>query len=199
MKNTFEIRPRQTGKTTELIEAFLKDPSTALFITHNRHMKQHVIRMIREIHPYMADQQFWDKKVLCPAELNDLRRTAGTRAGIEEYEERIFVDEYLFFRKECKRALSEFKSRFPGAKWCIKTTSDRKYDMKLIDMVRCIKSTQYPDQILNWLKAEYQIEIVEQGLWDNLLTDPDIPLPKDNRSQYSESQYMLYVAGQWCK
>ncbi|MFW6046360.1 MAG: hypothetical protein ACOCP4_00955 [Candidatus Woesearchaeota archaeon] len=164
----FFVSPRQTGKTTELIKeasnhAFFN--KHVMVITPNETMKKIIydkikdwgatktkVSMIMDNVEIVSVERFFQKKYM------DLRKY-----------EKIYIDEYLFFKKANQIDLYKDINLFAGdVDIEIRTSPFEKIDRSLFELVRCIKNNEI-DINLNIFSDDTRDKIIY--LYYNFLTD----------------------------
>ena len=186
--NTLYIQPRQSGKTTDLIESFNCRVVNNLLIVNSLHMKHNMLSNF-------FDNRF-ESQILTVPQVCDPRRWRGIEFDVK----RIFVDEYLFFSEHDKKELYTFyqKCRKHCVQWEIRTTSNMLYNRNLLDLANEIKHAPNPEIILDKLQLDVKNEI-ERYYWYNFLTEPDFNIIRESKNNLKLDQYRLEILGELLK
>lgn len=111
MNHTLHIRPRQSGKTTEMIHRFMENPLKSIIICHNNRNRKMILDKIREL--YHIDYE----------DIIPLRDQIKPISSINKYGsvsftdiDNIFIDEYLLYNSNEKLLLNYLWNRYNNFK-----------------------------------------------------------------------------------
>lgn len=128
-KCVFEILPRQSGKTTELINLYSDLNGVSIipsyFITMNSQMKREVIKRMQ-----------WIGAVFTPDEFINM---VETKSYINPSCYNLFIDEYLFFDEQHQSRIYEISEDVVIDTVYIKTTSNKLHNNFMFNLVKKLK------------------------------------------------------------
>lgn len=177
----FYIQPRQTGKTSELINKVKNDKRSALLIVPNTYTRRHILHKECSIYNHVISVSDLIKENL---------------KGLKGYDT-VCVDEYLFLRKDVIAFLNT-KLPLHFSKIIIKTTSNKLYDKRMFEFVRAYRKLSNPPKLSFPCMNFEQDQFFE--LYYNLLTHPKTNLWKfDYLQTISEEKYKTEILGELFK
>ncbi len=170
MKLYFNIRNRQSGKSSTLIYEYLKSSEDTFIIT----------RDIRASHYYI--EKIGLKNTLSIGQLDKLKRKEIKR---------LLIDEYLFFNEKQKEDLNKIINCYEEV--FLFSSSNKIYNSVLLSLIKQCKEKGYNNKILKDYFGFKSSDIFEY--WNNLLTHPDIKII--NHRNLNNLNY-LYKAKKIC-
>jgi len=185
MEGHIHIQPRQSGKTTTIINSFLEHPENTIIIVNNYDMFTHIKRQLMKYNNY-------NECVFVP---NDYFYEKMLHKEIK----RILIDDYLFFDYK-KKIIVKKLIYFLNLESCsIYTTPNRKYNSDDIKYIRFIKKYRIPYKIIN--KKWCDNETIKE-LWINLLTDPTFKIhewKEEERMCLKKEEFETEILGELYK
>ncbi|MFW6016729.1 MAG: hypothetical protein ACOCRK_09855 [bacterium] len=173
-KCNFFVYPRQTGKTTKITENAIKQANSnkkVLIITFNNNMllsiRQEIIKNVHHL----------DNKIKNNIDMLSARDAIKTlynnQKDFDSYD-KIFIDEYLYFKEEYQMELYNLlKVYAKNADIEIRTSPVKKIDKTFFKLVKCIKNDEThvsTDIFSDNAKSELEY------LYYNFLTDKNTDL-----------------------
>ncbi len=159
MNKRMFIQPRQSGKTTAVILKYLKKPNGTLIVTVNYNSANHIkgeLQSLGIVNSNVSHETLFSGGVF----------SAGVRGAST-----IILDEYMYFTK--KKAIYELIHKLNPENLLIYSTSDKKYNRNMVELIRKHKETGEPIGDEKFLKDNKK-EI--DDLYYNFLTDPDVQI-----------------------
>jgi hypothetical protein len=205
MQNTIEIRPRRSGKTTELIGLFAGEFNDSYLIVPNIHMLE---RIKKEMVPDICGVKFsWsllDKRMFTFNDFfNNFFNTESRNvvknitSGKLKNGAHIYIDEVFLLEQNHIKILLENARNY---KIYGIGTSLKLYDRILINQVRCMKQNHSINKGLDYFREDIQKAIKDDYLY-NFLTEPNFKIISsgDQLCTYSREKLMTELLGQYCE
>ena len=182
MNKYFLMQPRQTGKTTKAIYEFLKHPEESLFVVPKLEMIKPIYDIIGQKFNNIISENMFETFI------------RGKRYKT------LILDEYMFFSNSNKRNIYNQYHYLKPDNLYIFSTSDKKYDLKIIDFIKEHKKN-FPltDLINNYqiktndISEASESEITE--LYYNFLTDDHIILADYKLKYYKDRSDLENIIG----
>jgi hypothetical protein len=180
MEKHLYIQPRQTGKTTKLIEDFLLDPHNSIIVVISNTMRKVLIDKLlslTDLNNEIKNEKFLFKRIISVDNLLSARYTHGI--GTIKH---ILFDEYFFIKNKVGvyRTIQSLRLE----KLSLYSTADKEYKESLIKIVKHFKKYNIP------LILDYP-ELVEYH--HNFITDDDIIIHEYKLSEDYETKMNYLV------
>jgi len=190
--NSIKIFPRQSGKTTRLLNTLLSSP-TKILIVATLEQKKNIERMLTRLpdkNAYLALARIYSGTELSTVMFSEL-------PCINE----ILIEEYLFFSTSNKKILySIYREYSDQYVFTIETTSNMLYNHKIIELIKKLKRCNINDIYqFSWAFDSSIRKEIEDIYWYNLLTEPGFKVESIIDFNLPIEQRMLQVIGEWLK
>lgn len=183
------IQPRQSGKTTMLINDIIDDENSCLIVRDNQtkiYIKDQVRRSVN-----------FDKKIYTDimTRVIQINIIDPLTVKIRSYDT-IYIDDYFFFSQEYKKRVSMLLEVTRPKRVIVRSTSDRKYPQQLVKWMRGIRYIGLPIYTLDkkWTEQE---DVTE--LWNNILTDPCFEIHTwhaDHKKHLNKEDFEVQIMGE---
>ena len=211
MKIEIDIRPRQSGKTKELIDQYLRyylqfNPEgniyTMIFVVLNQSMKRNIMDKVYErlVGINVNIKGIMESTILTPDQLYAATSLLAPFIGRKSFHgsvKTVLIDEYLLFDIHQQEKVFEYLHCHRKIENVyIKTTSNKLYnhlDLKLAKMLYYTDSNIY-----GYLKSDVLERL--KTLKDNLLIHPSTKVIwsfDPIRAKYDPEQYSIQIEGRW--
>lgn len=186
-----DIRARRTGKTTELLESFLRDRNESSYFLVNKN--NNITNILSVLDGLLVRDEFRGKG-------GHLKRVISVGTFLDSFlhgakrdHYSLYLDEYLSYSFDMKHLLYRAYERGVFRHIQCHTTSNMLYKTDILNLVKCAKENHIIEVLMRNLLPDVAAEIRNNYIF-NFLTEADFVV----RAAPCLSEYPI-DRGEWCE